>query len=164
MFTGIKSRPVTNHIIMVVVLLMALGTVFVFSASANISQKLDLQRFYDFPALRQILFLPLACAVLYLISCLDYRRFSLANGWLKSPTTYLLVISITLLILVLVPQLGIEINRARRWFRIHAGPFVVSFQPSELAKWAIVSFLAAISDKFGGDIKLYWKRFIPVCT
>ena len=164
MFTGIKSRPVTNHIIMVVVLLMALGTVFVFSASANISQKLDLQRFYDFPALRQILFLPLACAVLYLISCLDYRRFSLANGWLKSPTTYLLVISITLLILVLVPQLGIEINRARRWFRIHAGPFVVSFQPSELAKWAIVFFLAAISDKFGGDIKLYWKRFIPVCT
>ena len=43
---------------MVVVVLMAIGTVFVFSASANISQELDLQRFYDYPGLRQLLFFP----------------------------------------------------------------------------------------------------------
>ncbi len=148
---------------MVVVLLMAIGTVFVFSASANISQAFDLQRFYDFQALRQILFFPLAALFMYTVSSFNYRRFSLANGWLKSPTSYLLVLSIALLILVLVPHFGTEINRARRWLRIPAGDISISFQPSELAKWAIVFFLAAFCDNFSASLKLYWKRFVPTC-
>ncbi len=41
---------------------------------------------------------------------------------------------------------------------------MVSFQPSELAKWMIVFFLAAVCDKYGDEIKLYWKRFIPICS
>jgi len=142
---------------------MAVGTIFVFSASANIGQELDLQRFYDFPSLRQMLFFPLAIIVLYAVSCIDYRRFSFAHGWLKSLTSYLLVLSIALLILVLVPQFGAEVNRARRWLRLPVGTIVVSFQPSELAKWALVFFLAAVCDKFSADIKLYWKRFVPIC-
>lgn len=162
--TDTRNNPLADHIALVVVLLMALGTVFVFSASANLSLGLDLQKFYDFPCLRQILFFPIACLIMCTVSCLDYRRFSLANGWLRSLTGYLLVISIALLILVLIPQFGAEVNRARRWLRIPAGPIVVSFQPSELAKWAIVFFLAAICDKFSVDIRLYWKRFVPICS
>ena len=163
MVTTIKDSSVANYIAVVVVLLMAAGTVFVFSASANISQDLDLQRFYDFPALRQILFFPLAALFMYTVSFFNYRRFSLANGWLKSPTSYLLVLSIALLILVLFPQFGTEINRSRRWFRIPAGPISISFQPSELAKWALVFFLAAFCDNFSASLKLYWKRFVPAC-
>ena len=142
---------------------MAVGTVFVFSASANISQKLDLHRFYDFPALRQILFFPLSCLVMYIASCFNYRRFSLSDGWLKSPTSYLLLLSLTLLILVLLPQFGTEINRARRWLRIPVGDISISFQPSELAKWSLVFFLVAFCDKFRDSIRLYWKRFVPAC-
>jgi len=160
--TEINDNLLANRIAVVVILLMAVGTVFVFSASANVSHNIDLQKFYSFPAVRQILFLPLACAVLYMVSCFNYRRFSL-ESWLKSPTTYLLVFSIALLILVLFPQFGTEINRARRWLRIPLGPITVSFQPSELAKWAVVFFLAAICDKLNFDIKLYWKRFVPIC-
>jgi len=163
MLTTIKGKSLADYIAVVVVLLMAIGTVFVFSASANVGQELDLQRFYDFPSLRQMLFFPLAIIVLYAVSCVDYRRFSFANGWLKSLTSYLLVLSIALLILVLLPQFGAEVNRVRRWLRIPAGPIVVSFQPSELAKWALVFFLSAVCDKFAVDIKLYWKRFVPIC-
>ncbi len=163
MVTTIKDNSVANYIAMVVVLLMAVGTVFVFSASANISQAFDLQRFYDFQALRQILFFPLAVLFMYTVSSFNYRRFSLANGWLKSPTSYLLVLSIALLILVLFPHFGTEINRARRWLRIPAGTISISFQPSELAKWALVFFLAAFCDKFSDSLKLYWKRFVPTC-
>ncbi len=163
MVTTIKDNSVANYIAMVVVLLMAIGTVFVFSASANISQTFDLQRFYDFQALRQILFFPLAVLFMYTVSSFNYRRFSLANGWLKSPTSYLLVLSIALLILVLFPHFGTEINRARRWLRIPAGAISISFQPSELAKWALVFFLAAFCDKFSDSLKLYWKRFVPTC-
>ena len=148
---------------MVVILLMAIGTVFVFSAGSNISQKLDLQKFYDFTVLRQILFFPLACVVLYIVSFINYRRFALTTGWLKSPTTYLLLFSLTLLTIVLFPQFGTEINRARRWFRIPAGQIFISFQPSELAKWALIFFLAAFCDNYSDNLKLYWKRFVPIC-
>ncbi|MHC4659149.1 MAG: FtsW/RodA/SpoVE family cell cycle protein [Planctomycetota bacterium] len=164
MVTATKENLVGDYIAKVVVLLMAVGTVFVFSAGANIGQELDLRRFYDFQFLRQILFFPVAVLIMYAVSCFNYRRLGLANGWLKSPVSYLMVVSIALLILVLLPQFGTEINRARRWLRIPAGPVSISFQPSELAKWALVFLLAALCDKFGDDIRLYWKRFIPACV
>ncbi|MBA7671923.1 putative peptidoglycan glycosyltransferase FtsW [subsurface metagenome] len=163
MLTTTKNNSPADYIAMVVILLMAIGTVFVFSAGSNISQKLDLQRFYDFPVLRQILFFPLACVVLYIVSFFNYRRFALTAGWLKSPATYLLVFSLTLLTIVLFPQFGTEINRARRWFRIPAGQIFISFQPSELAKWALIFFLSAFCDNYRNSIKLYWKRFVPIC-
>ena len=163
MLTATKDNSLPDYIAVVVVLLMAAGTVFVSSASANIGQELDLQRFYDFPALRQIVFFPLAVLVMYTVSCFNYRRFSVSAGWLKSPTGFLLVLSIVLLILVLLPQFGTEVHRARRWLRIPLGTTTVSFQPSELAKWSLVFFLAAFCDKFSDSIRLYWKRFVPTC-
>lgn len=163
MLTTTRNNSLPNHIAMVVILLMAVGTVFVFSAGANISQNLDLRRFYDFPTLRQLLFFPLACALLYAASYFDYRKFSLTSGFFYSPITYLLVLSIALLILVLFPQFGTEVNQARRWLRIPAGPITISFQPSELAKWTLIFSLAAFCDKFGDSIKLYWRGFIPLC-
>jgi len=165
-----RNNPVYDSIAMVVVLLMAVGTVFVFSASANIGQEIDLQKFYEYASVRQILFFPLACIVMYLFSRLNYRKLSLDNGWLRNPTSYLLIISIVLLAIVLsqrfypvLPRLIPPINRHYRWFRIPLGPMAISFQPSELAKWAIIFFIAAACDKFGDEIKLFWKRFVPVC-
>lgn len=163
MLTTTEDNSLPTYIAEVVVLLMALGTVFVFSAGVNINQDLDLQRFYNFPALRQLLFFPLACILLYAASFFNYRRFALTAGWFKSPLPYLLVLSIALLILVLFPQFGTEVNQARRWLRIPAGPITISFQPSELAKWVIIFFLAAFCDKYGDSLKLFWGGFVPLC-
>jgi cell division protein FtsW len=158
-----RENSVADYIAVVVVVLMAIGTVFVFSAGSNINQQLNLRDFYSFQSLRQILFFPLAVAIMYAVSLFDYRRLSLANGWFKSATFYLLLFSIALLILVLIPRFGAEINQARRWLRFPVGPVSVSFQPSELAKWSLVFFLAGFCDKFCDSIKLYWKRFVPAC-
>jgi len=170
MITPIRENPLADRIAMVVVLLMAAGTVFVFSASANIGHGIDLRRFYEYASLRQILFFPLACLIMYTCSVLDYRRLSLAKGWLRNPTGYLLGLSIVLLAIVLLqrfypvfPRLVPKINQHYRWPKVPIGPISVSFQPSELAKWAMVFFLAAVCDKSGTDIKRYWKRFVPVC-
>jgi len=157
------SNYLAHAIAAVVVLLMAVGTVFVFSASADIGREIELQRFYDYPGLRQILFFPLACIILYAAAALDYRRLAAPAGWLKSPTPYLLALAIVLLVLVLIPGLGASVNSARRWFRIAVGPFKVSFQPSELAKWAIILFIAAYCNKYGQEIRLFRKRFLPLC-
>jgi cell division protein FtsW len=170
MVLTIRNNPVSDGIAMIIVLLMALGTVFVFSASANVSQDIDLQKFYDYASLRQILFFPLACLIMYFFSCLDYHRLSIEKGWLKNPTIYLLILSIVLLILVLsqklypvLPGLIPAINRHYRWLRIPIGPIAVSFQPSELAKWAVIFFLAAVGNKYRDGIRRYWKGFVPVC-
>ncbi len=171
MITASSDNPVADCIALVVVVLMAIGTVFVFSASANIGQEFDLHRFYDYPGLRQLLFFPLACLIMYTVASCNYRRFTLANGWLKSPTSYLLVLSIVLLMVVALqrfypvfPRFVPRINQHYRWLKIPLGPISVSFQPSELAKWMIVFFLAAVCDKYGDEIKLYWKRLIPICS
>ena len=74
MILTMRNNPVSDGVAMVVVLLMAVGTVFVFSASANIGQEIDLQRFFEYASLRQILFFPLACLIMYFFSCMNYRR------------------------------------------------------------------------------------------
>jgi len=57
---------------------------------------------------------------------------------LKKLAWPIFVLALTLLVLVLVPHLGRKINGARRWFDFHG----VRFQPSELAKLALVILLA----------------------
>ena len=162
-----NESNLTYSIEMVVLILMALGTVFVFSAGANVRSEYNLQHFYSFTTIKQILFFPLAVAVMYAVSCFNYKRFSFNYSPLKSFILFLLLLSITLLTLALIPSIGIGIGTsksfARRWLDIAPGPIYISFQPSELAKYSIILFLAAYLDKFADSIKQFWKRFIPAC-
>jgi len=157
-----RSR-LADYIAVVIVFLMGVGAVMVFSAGANLSYELDLSRFYDFPGLRQIMFFPIAVLVLLVASCINYRWLRIRQVWWKSPAIWLLLVSITLLSLVLMPQLGTEVNQARRWLRLTIGPASVSFQPSEMAKWTMVLVLAAICSQWGPEIRRYWTRFLPLC-
>lgn len=168
-----QSRLVADSIAAIVVLLMAIGTVFIFSASMNIGQEINFEKFYDYPGLRQIMFFPIACLIIYIFSHINFRRYSMDRGWYKNPVVYLLLISIALLSIILVqrffnifdPKEGPIplINDHYRWLQIPLGSFKVSFQPSELAKWMTVFFIAALVDRFGDKIKLFWKRFVPIC-
>jgi len=160
---SVRGDKVGDYLAMVVMVLMCIGTVFVFSAASNIIQEPDLRRFYAFSGLRQVLFFPLAVAVMYAMSCLDYHRFSLDAGWLRSPVSYLFVLSVVLLVVVLMPQFGTEVNEARRWLRVELGAAELSFQPSELAKWTVVFLIAAFCARFAGQMGDYRRRFLPAC-
>jgi cell division protein FtsW len=148
---------------LIVLALMATGTVFVFSAGASVAGQYDWKQFYDFGTLKQLLFFPAAVVVMYLFSLVDYRRFSLAGRkpW-KSFTPYLLALSMLLLIAALI--FGVERNYSKRWLDIAPGPVYISFQPSEMAKWVILIFLAAILDRCGDDMKPFFRRFVPICA
>jgi cell division protein FtsW len=152
-----------HHLIeVIVILLMAVGTVFVFSAAASIDIEYGSQYFYNFANLKQFLFFPLAVGIIFVVADIDYRRFSFANtASIKSPTLYLFLLSIILLVLVLF--IGVTINGARRWLILTIGPISISFQPSELAKWTTIFFLVAFIDKFPDRIRIYWKGFFPIC-
>jgi cell division protein FtsW len=164
MITKIKDSQIAELMAVAVLLLMAIGTVFVFSASANVSQDIDLHKFYKYPEFRQILFFPLAIIVLYVSSFFNYRWFKLSENLFKSPIVYLLAVSAVLLLLVLIPGIGTEVNNARRWLRVGVGPATISFQPSELAKWVAIFFVAGYCEKYSESLQEYKKRFVPVCA
>src|SRR5437899_5737236 len=112
------------------VVLLSTGVVMVYSASAIVAA----DRFHDpyFFLKKQIFWAMLGAACLWLTLCVDYRR-------LEGLVVPLLIVSAALLVLVLLPPIGQSINGTRRWIRL--GP--VSFQPAELAKLALVFYLAA---------------------
>jgi cell division protein FtsW len=148
---------------LVVVTLMAIGTIFVFSAGVDIAKGADISRFYESANLRKMLFFPLAIVVMLIVARIDYQRFSFEKGLWRSPITYLFIISVILLAIVLLPQVGSEINKARRWLRIPLGPATISFQPSEFAKWVMVFSLTAFCTKYGERLKLFKRGLVPVC-
>lgn len=146
----------------VVLLLMATGTVFVFSAGATVSGDYDLSQFYNFTTLKQLIFFPLAVIVMYLMARIDYRRFSITQrppGF--SLTPYLSIVTVVLLVVVLF--WGVERNYSRRWLDLAPGSTYVSFQPSELAKWVVILFLAAYLERYSNSMGQFWKRFVPAC-
>jgi cell division protein FtsW len=172
MVTKINAKnSLPDTISIVVVLLIGFGTVFVFSAAANLSQTIDLQRFYEDLRLRQMIFFPLALILMFTFSLFNYKNLSFEKGLMKSPVIYLLVLSIALVALVssqrffaFLPNIVPPINQHFRWLKIPIGPVTISFQPSELAKWTLIIFLAAFCCKYRDNIRLYLKGFIPLCV
>jgi cell division protein FtsW len=115
----------------VTLLLAAFGLVMVYSASSVYA----LGRFGSDThfALRQLVYLGVGLVALLVAMRLDYRVLA---KWSRP----LLLAAVVLLIVVLVPGLGVRVGGAQRWFRL--GP--LSLQPSELAKLALMIYLATI--------------------
>jgi len=69
----------------------------------------------------------------------------------------LLIVAIVALVLVLLPGIGLTRGGARRW--LHFGP--LSVQPSELAKFAIVLYLARSLTKKGDRLATFQYGVVP---
>lgn len=165
MLKRLKNLELDYLISAVVICLMATGTIFVFSAGVNLSSELTLSNFLSSVRFRNIIFFPIAIGFMYFFSFVNYRIFSLQDKQLlKSPIFYLLILSFILLVLVLIPKIGVEVNQARRWLRVGIGGFALNFQPSELAKWVIIVFLASFLDKYYEQMRFFFKRFAVLCA
>lgn len=90
---------------------------------------------------RQVLWTVLGLAAFVLASRVDYRN-------LRRISIPLLVVVAGLLVLVFIPGLGVHASGSSRW--IGVGSF--TFQPSELAKLAIVIFVADLLVRRSDDI------------
>ncbi len=70
----------------------------------------------------------------------------------------LFLFSMLLLIVVLIPGLGREVNGARRWLPLG----VLNFQPSELMKVAMVLFAAAYTVRKQEHLQKFFRGFVPI--
>src|SRR5690606_5358117 len=98
----------------------------------------------------QLLAAALGVAAMVLSMRLGYRRL---EGWAYP----LLLLSLLFMILVLVPGIGQVAGGARRWIRV-AG---VGFQPAELAKLAIVVYLARSLARKREKVRDFSIGFVP---
>jgi cell division protein FtsW len=121
---------VDRWLLSVTVILVGLGIVMIYSASAIRAQ----ERFGDpmFFLKKQAIWAALGLLAMAWAATWDLKRF-------QRVTPILLLAALLLLLLVLIPGVGIKINGARRWLRL----FGLSFQPGEFAKLAVVLFLAS---------------------
>jgi cell division protein FtsW len=121
-----------------VALLICFGLVMVYSASAAIAH--DRSPLVNPFLVKQALATVVGLALMICLMHFDYRR-------LRSPAVIYTMLGVSLLLLagvLFAPQL----NFTRRWFFL-AG---LSLQPSELAKLALIPFLAYQIDKKQGEV------------
>ena len=119
-------------LVWVVVALLAWGLVMVYSASIAMP---DNPRFGKIAPLHFLVRHVMALVMGFVAALL---AFQVSMKTWERVAPWLFVASIMLLILVLIPHVGTAVNGARRWLSLG----VMNFQPSELAKFAVLIYAA----------------------
>ncbi len=145
-----KRNPVDGTLVVLLIMLLSAGLLVLFSATYYTAQDKGspLTEVY-----RQLVGVGLGTAACIVTSRIPYRFWR--QGWVVATG---LVLSAVLLVLVIIPGVGVYINGSRRWL-VLAG---VSFQPSELAKFAIVLYMATVLSRAGHRVKFLWKGLVPI--
>jgi cell division protein FtsW len=135
--------------------LLGLGVLMVDSATMRVTGNLSWHLSAD--GTKQLVFAGVAMGVFLLVGRFDYSRLVMGSNWKKSPVLWFLLIAAVSCVMVLIPHVGMQINGARRWLKI--GP--IQIQPSELAKWAAVLFLAGWLAKPPVNLDRFFTGFVP---
>lgn len=122
--------------LMLTLLLTGMGLAMLFSASFPFALSEYGNAYYFIK--RQAGFAALGLFAMFVVGRINYQRW-------RGAAKLLLGLSFFLLLLVIIPHVGITVNRATRWLGI---PGVFTFQPSEIAKLAVIVYFAdSISKK-----------------
>ena len=133
--------------LLLTLLLLVIGVVMVLSASFARAYYSDGNATYYFS--RQLFFALTGIAIMIVASRFPigfYRRFS----------GVILLFSVVMLLLVLVG--GVKANGARRWFQIGS----ITFQPSEIAKIAVILFDAQLICQYRKKMDTFRRGVMPL--
>ena len=146
-FSSFLNNPVDFTLVIIILLLLGIGLVMVLSASSPsaLSESGNSYAFFS----KQLIFAILGLIAMVFISKIDYRFYQkfYKHAWW---------ISIILLAVVISP-LGTEVNGAKRWIFVTK---TLSFQPSEIVKFLMIVFYAAILVKDKNQLQSYGKGLI----
>ena len=145
----VRLRDVDRGLLISFIALIACGLIVLYAASYYNAQDKGsaLSEVYS-----QLLGIAAGAILMLFLLRIDYHI--LARPQIAST---LLLASIALLILVAIPGVGRMLNGSRRWLRV--GP--VSFQPSELAKYAVILYLARLLSRKNYDVTHFWRGLVP---
>jgi len=131
----VRKDLIDINYISIIILLMGLSLVMVYSASVAYSFKLygNTAHFLGLQLLYQIIS-GLVAAVVFV---------TVPSEFLRKNSLIIIYVILALLVIVLIPHVGRQVNGARRWINL----IVVNIQPSELAKLGFAIFLANLAAK-----------------
>lgn len=140
-------RQRTAYVLIVsMVSLMAIGIVMLFSTGAFARDSHgDMYYFVK----RQTMWLLIGGAAMVAAAMVDYRVWERWWLWIYGAAALLLL-------LCFVPPIGMKINGAWRWINLG----FASFQPSELAKVAVLIFLASWYQRYEAESGQFWRGFV----
>jgi cell division protein FtsW len=141
-----------NLLIWVFVALLTIGLVMVYSASiatAEGSKFTGHQPTYYL--MRHTMFVVVGLVAGILV-------FQVPVQLWQTYSPYLFLAGAALLVLVLIPHIGREVNGSRRWLSL----FVINLQPSELMKLFAVMYAADYTVRKGSVKHLFTKAFLPM--
>ncbi|GAB4204598.1 MAG: putative lipid II flippase FtsW [Tibeticola sp.] len=145
---------IDQPLLWVTVALLAWGLVMVYSASVAMP---DNPKFANYAhthfLMRHLVSLVLGFAVALLAYQVPMSRWEKAAPWI-------FVLAILLLVAVLIPFVGRGVNGARRWISLG----IMNFQPSELAKLAIVLYAAGYMVRRMEVKERFFRAVLPMGT
>ncbi len=142
-------RQIRINLFLVTAMLLAVGTVMIYSASSAFAFENYGSSAYFLKRHIVFLFIGLITAVFFM--SFDY-------GKLKNFSKPFLIFAIFLLVAVFLPGIGRSAGGARRWISVCG----INFQPSEIAKLALVLYAADVLSRKQSEIKDFFYGFLPL--
>ncbi|MCZ6917742.1 MAG: putative peptidoglycan glycosyltransferase FtsW [Gemmatimonadetes bacterium] len=141
----------TRLLLLVTVFLVVFGLAAVYGASSIVALQQGAPGSYY--ALRQLIGATIGSAALILGARYDYHT------WQRYAWPILGVVALALLILLLpfADPIVVELNGARRWLGVPG----LSFQPAEVAKFAVVAWTAMLATKKGEGVRDLRQGILP---
>ena len=133
-------------------LLLGIGLVMVYSSSidtAAASKSLNYQNYYYL--LRQSIYITLGFLIGYII-------FQIPIYFWQKMAPYIFIFGLLLLILVLIPGIGKEVNGSQRWISLG----IANFQPSEFVKLATIMYASDYVLRKSKQMRTIIKGFLPM--
>ncbi|MCB9244903.1 MAG: FtsW/RodA/SpoVE family cell cycle protein [Flavobacteriales bacterium] len=143
----LKGDPV---IWLVVALLSLFGILAVYSSTGTLGYVKQSGN-TEFYVIRHITILVVSLVIMWLVHLIDFRFYSRPAQLLVYPAMLLLAYTLVF---------GANINAASRW--VYVPGTSLSFQPSDLAKVAILLYIARFLSKQQEKIRSFRKSFLPV--
>lgn len=141
------QKPFDFTLYITIFLLLALGIVMVLSASAPSSLSTT-GNSYTY-VIKQATFAVIGIVLMFFISKIDYRIY-------KRFYKIAYIVAIIALLSVAIPGIGVEVKGAKRWVNLGFG----NFQPSEIAKVALIVFYAGYLTEHRNELGLFGKGCI----
>ncbi|GJL74472.1 putative lipid II flippase FtsW [Nitrosomonas sp.] len=149
--TNTSSMPDFDQVLIWSVLfLLSIGLVMVYSASIAIAEAQFGANNSSYYLIRHVIYLVLGIL-------LGFAAFQVPVHLWQKYAIFLFLIGMLLLVLVLIPGIGREVNGSQRWISL----YVVNLQPSEFMKLFMIIYAADYVVRRAGNLNSFYKGFLP---
>jgi len=143
------QKPFDIYLFFTVLLLLFVGIIMIFSASAILAKENYNNTYYFLK--KELIFIVMGMILLFVTKTIPYK-------WYATWVYPILGVTFVLMLLTFIPGLSHSAKGATRWISL----FGFSFQPSEIAKISVVIFVAYLVAKKEDNIAKFSTGVLPV--